>query len=102
MKMDNVDRLLEPEARAIAQAKFDLFLWQYENCSSFSCKLFDLIGKADIHNKLKLGEVFPEHVAVWDMWQFSNNDKNFWQSCKDAIKNVEREYEQTSKNLNLV
>jgi len=42
----------------------------YENSSlgSFSTKLMDIIESADIYNKLKIAQCFPEYIKVYNIW----------------------------------
>ena len=54
----------------------DIARW-YEagTLGSFSMALMDLIGKADIENRLKLWLLFPEYMEAYDIW-FKGEYKN--------------------------
>jgi hypothetical protein len=52
----------------------ELYYWQYDyDPSRFSCKLFDLIAKADPMNRERIRRGFPAHVLAYDLWNESGN-----------------------------
>jgi hypothetical protein len=64
---------------------FELFLWQYARSDSFTSMLFDLIGKADEHNRRRIWVAFPKAVFAWECWYFSGDPEKFFrdQGCFD-------------------
>jgi len=38
---------------------------------SFSTKLMNLIESADIYNKLKIAQCFPEYIEAYNIWYLS-------------------------------
>ena len=46
----------------------DFINWQKKDADNFSCIMFRLISKADGTNKLKLRQVYPAHVALYEWW----------------------------------
>ena len=43
-------------------------IWQFTGGTNFTCKLFDLIAKADDYNKLKILLGFPAEMCAYLMW----------------------------------
>lgn len=72
--------------RTLEEWYFELFLWQYARNDSFTCMLFDLIGKADFMNRRRLWQAFPKAVFAWEAWQSSEDPEKFFrdQGCFDA------------------
>lgn len=59
---------------------FDLRIWRYHpnERDNFTHLLFHLIAKADPCNKAKLRQVYPLECQVYDDWQNSPNEDNFF------------------------
>ena len=74
-------------------ALYELKRWQYCGGSNFTCKLFDLIAKADDSNKQKILMGFPAEMCAYLMWYYKESFNVKYQSCKDFC-------EQTEKRLN--
>jgi len=56
------------DTEEIIKAKRELYFWQYGYTGSFSNRLYDLIGKADMFNKERIRAGFPEYVEVYEIW----------------------------------
>jgi hypothetical protein len=58
----------------------DLWHWQMEEGTSFNCKIFELLGKADQENNCKIATTWPKLHQAWTAWhKFSNSDAFFEQ-----------------------
>lgn len=56
----------------------ELYNWKHRDATNFTANLFHLISKADPQNKAKLTLAFPIEVKVFDDWQQSPNEKDFF------------------------
>lgn len=61
---------------------FDLYLWQHRRANNFNAHLFELIGKADAHNRARLRNGFPEEVFIWEEWQNSTTPEAFFRKYR--------------------
>ena len=66
----------------LKQAVFDLYLWQHKDADHFTARLFGLIAKADLGNRLKLALGFPIEVLAWLLWQGAPSEKEFFDNYK--------------------
>lgn len=67
-----------------------IYDWQYRNGDSFTCKLFELIIKADYENKLILEKAYPIEYEVFYEWYHNQDQINFFSKYgmgSDIIKN---------------
>ena len=59
----------------------ELYFWQRSsNPTNFHARLYDLIGKADSHNRERLRAGFPEEVEAFERWQRAENEKAFFEA----------------------
>lgn len=66
----------------IRKAVFDLKIWQQGESTNFTTMLYELIAKADFHNKVLLSMGFPVHVAVYSAWQQAPTQSAFFEQFK--------------------
>ena len=60
------------------EAITSLYDWQIQGGDSFTCKLFELMMKADINNKIKLAGAFPAEAKVLNDWYSSPNPDEYF------------------------
>lgn len=46
----------------------DLWYWQMNRGDSFNCQIFELLGKADQENRIKIFMAWPELYQAWHAW----------------------------------
>lgn len=73
MKLIDVSKSRE----VLNKAAFDLKCWQ-QGQDFFTCKLFDLIAKADSNNRNKIRIAFPAEVSIFEEWQRSRDKNSFF------------------------
>ncbi len=57
----------------------ELYYWLYgTNPTNFTSKLYELISKADGQNRYAISRGFPNEVAIWQEWQDSPDEKEFF------------------------
>ena len=66
-------KISEEEMKRAAR---EIYFWQYSNTGCFHNQLFDLFGKADPNNFVKLSEGFPAEAQAWLQWQAAANYGN--------------------------
>lgn len=78
----------------LADAMFSVKLWQYDNSTSFSVLLIQLIAKSDNINKTKLMQVYPEYVVAYLLWYYKSgidveydNDLEFFNAVITKLNN---------------
>lgn len=67
----------------LEEAITELFYWQAKWFGgglreNFHSKLYELIHKADMPNKARLRQGFPEEVEAWEMWCSAPNPEQFF------------------------
>ena len=60
-----------------------LYYWATGRSGSFYTALFDMIGKADDVNKMKLAKGFPEEVAAFKRYQ---EEPGGWEAIQKEMK----------------
>jgi surfactin synthase thioesterase subunit len=66
------------------QAVLDLWHWQKDKGDSFNCRIFELMGKADRENRLKLLHGWPDLFAAWCAWHLCDNGHDFFAQYREA------------------
>lgn len=62
--------------------------WQ-GGATNFTCKLMELIAKADCENKKKIAKAFPEEVFAYLMWYHNESDEKY----ENKVKFMEKTFE---------
>lgn len=88
------DELKHPSPHEIEEALFRLRLWRTERLTSFTAKLYDLLGKADPENRAKLGRAFPAEWAAWTLWHHCDDETALWAVLEDFPSQVAIEEEE--------
>jgi hypothetical protein len=60
------------------EAAFSLRLWKIGR-DNFTACLFGLIAKADPSNRMRIGKGFPLEVEIFEEWQGSRTEKEFFE-----------------------
>ncbi len=58
----------------------ELYFYKKGTAGGFATQLFDLIGKADVYNRVKIARGFPEVIKAYLEWQSSPNEAEFFKS----------------------
>lgn len=56
----------------------ELYFWKNGTAGSFTSCLFELIGKADLHNKELISKSFPNVVKAYDLWYHAPSEEQFF------------------------
>lgn len=56
----------------------ELYFWQHGTASGFHTSLFDLIGRADMNNRMKIAKGFPHEVQAYAAWELSKDPEQFF------------------------
>ena len=72
-----------------AQAYQRILTWRNGRGSSFSCKLFELLQKADPENSERLIGAFPIQSAVFYEWYYSKDEEFFLERARRLLREGE-------------
>lgn len=75
--MNNPQQFNERYMAIRQQAALDLKLWQIGR-DHFTALLYGLMAKADQSNRSRLRLVFPIESEIFDEWQASKNEEEFF------------------------
>lgn len=64
----------------------DFLLWRTSVNNSFKEQLFNLIAKADLNNRAKISEGFPQQLFIFNLWESFESEKEFLELCDKVIK----------------
>lgn len=64
-----------------------LYYWQ-QGGTSFSCKIFELLGKADAENRAKLSCSWPELCSAYDHWHAAPSSDAFFAQYQNVIPSL--------------
>lgn len=70
------NKLVVTDKARVRWALGEVRRWQ-EGATNFTCKLMELIAKADCNNKMKIAKAFPEEVLAYLMWYHNESDKKY-------------------------
>jgi len=79
----------EELSETLREAIKELYFWQYGDATNFTAKLYELIGKADPVNRMKLSLAFPYEVLAFKQWERAEvieqffKDAGVWPGCAD-------------------
>ena len=59
------------------QLRFDLYA-AFRGGDWFTCHLFRLFNKADMANKIRLGQAFPDEWLVYQAWERAEDEGEFF------------------------
>lgn len=57
---------------------WEVWNWQHGKATNFTCELFSLFCKADVNNRRKLADAFPEEASIFGEWYFSPTPEEFY------------------------
>lgn len=66
------------------QGERKLCEWQFHMSGSFFTGLFELLGKADSINMMRLEAGFPEEAIAMNRFK---NEEGYWQKLQEEFKN---------------
>ena len=68
------------------EVKKEFFFYKRGTAGGFQTALFDLFGKADVFNKERLGQGFPNHLQVIKDWINSPTEEEFFKEYTESEK----------------
>lgn len=61
----------------LREARKELYFWRRSYSNSFTNRLFDLIGKADLENRERLRAGFPEILDAYEEWVWAKDESEY-------------------------
>ena len=59
------------------------YFYEVGTLGGFSTQLMNLFGKADIGNKYRLAQAFPEYAEAYDLWFYKPEGWDKYQDTKE-------------------
>ena len=70
----------------LAEGYKEILAWRVSYTGCFSNKLFDLMSKADSHNRERLKIAFPKEFTVFEDWEQAKDEPSFLEEIRVLCK----------------